>query len=172
MTSNRLQEMSRPIIVLFLSFCFVFLIHSVLAKRLWLNRSKHFFVWHWIFERFWVHGVPGVFLALLTRSKISDQLIQPARGILFYHVQKSTEKTLDNNYCFTTSPLGHFATKIDRHSIKNTGKPFQEQNSHETHPEKNTTSDVACMNYKNKLAWSSCLFISGRFACKTLKLKE
>ena len=83
MTSNRLQEMSRPIIVLFLLiFCFVFLIHSVLAKRLWLNRSKHFFVWHWIFERFWVHGVPGVFLALLTRSKISDQLIHPARGIL------------------------------------------------------------------------------------------
>ena len=82
MTSNRLQEMSRPIIVLFLLFCFVFLIHSVLALRLWLTRSQHFIVWHWIFERFWVHGVPDVFLALLTRSKISDQLIQPARGIL------------------------------------------------------------------------------------------
>ena len=58
------------------------LIHSVLAKRRWLTRSQHIFVWHWIFERFWVHGVPDVFLALLTRSKISDQLIQPARGIL------------------------------------------------------------------------------------------
>ena len=73
-----------------------------------------------------MHGVPDVFLALLTRSKISDQLIQPARGIL-----SCTEKTWDNNYCFTTDPLGHFATKIDRDSIKNTGKPFQEQNSHE-----------------------------------------
>ena len=74
-----------------------------------------------------MHGVPDVFLALLTRSKISDQLIQPARGIL-----SCTEKTWDNNYCFTTDPLCHFATKIDRDSIKkNTGKPFQEQNSHE-----------------------------------------
>ena len=41
-----------------------------------------------------MHGVPGVFLALLTRSKISDQLIQPARGILFYHVPKKVQKKL------------------------------------------------------------------------------
>ena len=98
-----------------------------------------------------MHGVPGVFLALLTRSKISDQLIQPARGILSC-TKKYRKNSGQQLFCFTTSPLGHFATKIDRHSIKNTGKPFQEQNSHETHPEKNTTSDVACMHYKNKLA--------------------
>ena len=82
-----------------------------------------------------MHGVPDVFLATMTRSKISDQLTF-SRHVTFYRDGDKSTKSLDTNYCFTTNSVRSLCDQNRSRFEKIQENHCQEQNSHATQPEK------------------------------------